>query len=231
MRRAKNPDRWFASATMHHVEDFTVLMGRENVTILSKGDKAWIPLGIPAANKQSPILMNMEYPVTLPDHTFVVASKHKLIPSIYVSMEIKDDGLTYSGPTHAPIRSLKHDKSDAVAGFDDLNFILGLDSFGPFLKQENGDLIPIWVFTRDGHGGPRFPRTRQALIKFFKENDIDFVVTVCNAAWLSAYHFVERRMASLSKQLAGIVLPHDSFGTHLDGDGKTMDSIKELENF
>ena len=87
------------------------------------------------------------------------------------------------------------------------------------------------MFTRGGHDGPRIPTTRQALIKFFKENDIDFVVAVCNPAGLSAYHFIERRMSPLSKQLAGIVLPHDSLGTHLDGNGKTMDYIKELENF
>ena len=100
------------STTMHHVEDLAVLMGRENVAILSKDDKALIPLGLPAANKQSPILMNMEYPATLPDHIFVVASKYKLIQSIYASKEINDDGLTYSGPKQASLRSLKHHKAD-----------------------------------------------------------------------------------------------------------------------
>ena len=231
MQRAKNPDWWFASATMHHVEDFAILMGAENVAFLGKDDKALIPLGIPAANKQTPILMSMEYPVTLPDHTFVVASKHKLIPSIFASREIKESGLTYSGPTHAAIRSLKHDKSDAFAGFDDLNHILLLDNFKPFLKQEDGTIKPIWIFTRGGHDGPRFPTTRQALIKFFKENDIDYVIAVCNANGLSAHQFIERRMAPLSKELAGIVLPHDTFGSHLDGSGNTTDSEMELNNF
>ena len=45
---------------MQHVEDLAVLMSRENVAILGKDDKTLIPLGIPAANKQSPILMNMQ---------------------------------------------------------------------------------------------------------------------------------------------------------------------------
>ena len=45
---------------MQHVEDLAVLMSRENVAILGKDDKALMPLGIPATNKQSPILMNME---------------------------------------------------------------------------------------------------------------------------------------------------------------------------
>ena len=82
-------------------------------------------MGIPAANIQSPILMTMEYPVTLPDHTFVVSSKHKLIPSIYASREVKRDRLTYSGPTHASIRSLKHDKADTYSCMEDLKYILG----------------------------------------------------------------------------------------------------------
>ena len=34
-------------------------------------------------------------------------------------------------------------------------------------------------------------------------------------------------MAPLSKELAGIVLPHDSFGTHLDENGKTIVDVKE----
>lgn len=51
-------------------------MGRENAAILDKDGKALISLGIPAANKQRQILMNMEYQVTLLDYTFAVASKH-----------------------------------------------------------------------------------------------------------------------------------------------------------
>ena len=60
MQWAKNSERWFSSTAVQHVEDLAVLMSRENVAILGKDDKALIPLGIPAANKQSPILMNMQ---------------------------------------------------------------------------------------------------------------------------------------------------------------------------
>lgn len=38
-------------------------------------------------------------------------------------------------------------------------------------------------------------------------------------------------MAPLSKELAGVVLPHDAFGSHLDENGVTVDAEKELENF
>ena len=95
------------------------------MAIIGKDDKAHIPLGIPASNKQSLILMTMEYPAILPDHTFVVSVKHKLIPSVYATREIKEDDLTCSGPTHAAIRSLKHDKADAFSCMEDLKDILG----------------------------------------------------------------------------------------------------------
>ena len=51
MERKKNPDRWFATATMKHVEELAVLMGKNNVATIGKDDKAHIPLGIPPANK------------------------------------------------------------------------------------------------------------------------------------------------------------------------------------
>ena len=79
---------------MKHVEELAVLMGKNDVAIIGKDDKGHIPLGIPAVKKQSPILMAMEYPVILPDHTFVVSTKHKLIPSVYATRQIKEDGLT-----------------------------------------------------------------------------------------------------------------------------------------
>ena len=48
---------------------------------------------------------------------------------------------------------------------------------------------------------------------------------------MSAYNYVERRMAPLSKALAGVVLDHDACGTHLDDSGRTIDAELEKENF
>ena len=110
---------------MKHVEELAVLMGKNNVAITGKDGKAHIPLAIPAANKPSPILMTIEYPVILLDHNFVVLTKHELIPSIYVTREIKEDGLTYNGSTSAAIRSLKHDKADVFSCMEDLKDLLG----------------------------------------------------------------------------------------------------------
>ena len=71
---------------------------------MSNDDKAPVPLGLAAANLQAPILMHMEYRVTLPDHNFVVAPRHTLIPSVYAICEIKENGdLSYTGETYIRI--------------------------------------------------------------------------------------------------------------------------------
>lgn len=52
-----------------------------------------------------------------------------------------------------------------------------------------------------------------------------------NAPGRSAFNRVERKMAPLSSQLAGIILPADSFGSHLNESGKTIDTELEKKNF
>ena len=47
----------------------------------------------------------------------------------------------------------------------------------------------------------------------------------------SAYNPVERRITLLSKHTAGIILPFDTFGNHLDASNKTIDSELEIKNF
>ena len=54
---------------------------------------------------------------------------------------------------------------------------------------------------------------------------------VCNAAGLSAYHFIARQMAPISKELAGVLLPHDAFSLHLDENSVTVDAEKEVQKF
>jgi hypothetical protein len=35
--------------------------------------------------------MHVEYRVTLPDHDWVIAGKHKLTPSVYAGIDIKEN--------------------------------------------------------------------------------------------------------------------------------------------
>ena len=48
-----------------------------------------MPLGLPAASKQAPLLMHVEYRIQLPDHYWDVAERRKLILSVYAGFGLK----------------------------------------------------------------------------------------------------------------------------------------------
>lgn len=113
-------------------------------------------MGITAANKQSPILMHMEYRVRLPDHDWVVANRHKLIPSVYAIMQIKENkmgdlhAVTYSGPTMIKIRSGKHSSSNASSHARDLDDLLNEEALFEFTHTETGVVKPAMIIIVDG---------------------------------------------------------------------------------
>ena len=233
-RRSKNPDRWFAAKSMEHAEELASLFGPTVSAFIGQDDKAHVQIGITAANKQAPLLMNGKYQVQLPDHDFVIATKHKLTPTVIGLREIKDTPIAdrkavgYSGPTFVQVKSLKHTRSNASVHIEALDEVLKSEEM---CRMADGSTKPIPILTRDGHDGPKFPSTRNTLFNIFKEHDLDFLFCVYNASGLSAYHFIERRMAPLSAALAGVVLPHDHFGSHLDASGNTNDVELEKKNF
>ena len=82
------------------MKELDLLFGPVAVRYYSIDDKARVPLGLAAANEQSPLLMCLEYKVRLPDHDFVVARRHKLIPSVIAECEVLPNGkISYSGKT------------------------------------------------------------------------------------------------------------------------------------
>ena len=122
-KHAAHVSTQFARSSIKSLEEIATILGPEEVIFHSMDDKAKVPKGITAAKKQTPLLMHMEYQVTLPHHDFVVGSKHKLIPSVIGDMKVvksKDltnDGGTYSGPTYIALRSAKHSGSSASITF------------------------------------------------------------------------------------------------------------------
>ena len=78
---------------------------------------------------------------------------------------------------------------------------------------------------------PRFPKTITYVIDFFKNHNLDALFWATNAPGRSAFNRVERRMAPLSRQLSGVVIPHDKFGSHLNTSGKTINTELEKKNF
>ena len=104
-KKSKNPGRWFAAKSMEHAEELASLFGPTVSAFIGQDDKAHVPIGIAAANKQTPLLMNVKYQVQLLDHDFVIASKHKPTPTVIGLRENKDTPIAdrktvgYSGPT------------------------------------------------------------------------------------------------------------------------------------
>ena len=237
---SKHIDMHFCTATIKHLEELASILGPNEVFFLSQDDKSRVPIGLTAANKQAPLLMHVEYRVSLPDHDWVVASKHKLIPSVYAAIQIKQNGIgnpesvTYSGPTYVAIRSGKHASSSALAHGLDFQKLLQLPEFDTFTKSGiDRSIKPVIIFTVDGgpDENPRYQKVIQVAIHHFEKHGSDAIFIATNAPGRSAFNRVERRMAPLSKELSGVILPHEHYGSHLDSQGRTIDKKKELENF
>ena len=86
------------------LEELAGFLGPREVTLHSQDDKTKVPIGIKEASKQTPLLMHMQYKVLLPHYDYVVASQHKLIPSVIGDMQVREnefsgDAVAYSGPT------------------------------------------------------------------------------------------------------------------------------------
>ena len=222
--RIKNTDRLFAKSVIDDMFAVAKMFGQHVVSFLSNDDKARVPLGLAAANLQAPILMHLEYKVILPDHLFVVAPAHKLIPSVYGICNVTPKGdVSYTGETFIRISSAKHDTSNAYTHAHDI-----IELF----KCKDIPQKPILLIESDGaqDEAPRFPKPMYTAIYLFREFKLDALIHGVNAAGLSAFNPVERRMAPLSHDVAGVILPHDAFGTHINS-GVTVDEELEKQNF
>ena len=162
--RKENVDRMFAKSGCDDAFALYLLFGPDASVVLSNDDKARIPLGLTAANKQAPILMHMSYKVRLADHDFTIAKGHKLIPSVYAECVVLEDGkVSYSGTTHVRIRSGKHDSSTARTHAYDIRELFLSGS----IKKK-----PIVIISTDGgpDESPRYPKTLMAAVSLFKVN-------------------------------------------------------------
>jgi len=184
------------------------------------------------------MVMHVQYNISLPDHDGVVAESRKLIPSVYAGIEIgrnvpgDTSAVGYSGPTFVAIRSGKHCLSTAYSHAGDLENVVTLKEFEAFCKFEN-KLKPIFIVIVDAgpDENPRYQKVIDIEVHHFLKFDLDAIFIATNAPGRSAFNRVERRMAPLSRELAGLILPHEHYGSHLDSKGKTVDVHLEKKNF
>ena len=182
--------------------------------------------------------MHVSHEIRLPNHDFVKATKHKLTPSVYAGCETQspsawaDSEISYSGPTYVPIRSGKHDSSTACSQGNDFNHVMEMKEFQEPVKVDDvTKSIPIILCDGGPDENPQFSKTLDVLIQHFKEFNFDVMFVSTLAPSMSAYNNIERRMAPLRKALAGVLLPHYTFGTHLDLQRRTTDVELEKKNF
>lgn len=62
-------------------------------------------------------------------------------------------------------------------------------------------------------------------------HNFDAIFAATNAPRRSAYNRIERKMVPLSRELSGLILPLDHYGSHLDAAGKTINTDQEQQNF
>lgn len=80
--RKKNLDRMYPKSFTNDMLLVRKLFDPQAVLFISHDDKDKVTLVLAAATLQSPILVNLEYKLRLPDHNFVVGARHNLISSV-----------------------------------------------------------------------------------------------------------------------------------------------------
>lgn len=127
----------------------------------------------------------------------------------------------------------KHSSSTSETHSRDFKRIMDLEEFDNITKTEDSKTKPVVILLVDGgpDENPRYPKNINAAISHFRRYDLDAIFIATNAPGRSAFNPVERRMAPLSRQLSGVILPHEHFGSHLDQSGKTIDKDLEKKNF
>ncbi|CAG8756326.1 10656_t:CDS:1 [Cetraspora pellucida] len=109
-----------------------------------------IPLGITAIGKTFHAVQNLKEPIMLPDHDFPIAIHYKLILSIYMLMNPKNNNNTlYNRQLAIFIHSQYHGGTSSASHIEDLKSLTQNNLLNKILKLEN-TIKPIWILLVDG---------------------------------------------------------------------------------
>lgn len=113
-----------------------------------------------------------------------------------------------------------HDHSTAGGHCKDLLMMLDIGIFNDQFLH-NGAPKPILMFqTVDvSDQNPAYMEVQRMMTTIFKHTGADVVAWCRPAPGQSALNPCERRMAPLSRELSGVVIPVDINGTHLNSEG------------
>ena len=143
--------------------------------------------------------MHMEYEVLLAHHNLVVASKDKLVPSVYTACEIQPTSarcqpkISYTGPLNITICSLKHESYTAFTRRQGFDHVLKLEEFASVAKNR-GQVKPNILALVDGgpNENPSFLEVLTGAIDHFRKFKLDAYIPMTYAPGISGYNYVER---------------------------------------
>ncbi|CAB4440919.1 unnamed protein product [Rhizophagus irregularis] len=176
----------------------------DEAIIVSQDDKAKVGLGTPAVGRTFKTIQTINEPVTVEDHDFPVGSKMKLIPSVYLIIDLTDSSNTLqTGQLSIFIRPEYFIRTSSETHMADLKSIVSNEKFSSIIKKDN-QVRPIWVLLVDGEPDKN-PKHMKNIIQYahlFRDLNLDYLTICTHAPGQSAYNPVERSMASLSGKLA-----------------------------
>lgn len=227
-----HPDSHYCLASVKYARQFATVFA-DNSVIISQDDKAKIGLGVPAVGRTFHTLQSVHEPVSIADHDFPLGSGQKLIPSVYLMIKPNEaNNELRTGQLAIFVRRQWSLGTSSLTHMQDLESLV-LDSRYDDVLKKNGEIRPIWVLLVDGgpDENPRHLKNIKTYCQLFRKFDLDYLTVRTHAPGQSKYNPVERGMATLSGKLAGITLPIDHFGSHLNTQGKVTDPELALRNF
>ncbi|CAG8820243.1 28084_t:CDS:2, partial [Gigaspora margarita] len=118
--------------------------------IISQDDKAKVPLGIPAIRKMFKILQTAHEPVEIPDHNFSKGSIQKLIPSVYLTIDMENlNNLLHNGQLSIFIHPQWFNNTSSLTHMVDLMLMMKNPALDNKLILEN-EFKPILVLFING---------------------------------------------------------------------------------
>ena len=109
-----------------------------------------------------------------------------------------------------------------------------MKEFEKVARDHLGRVKPIVMMNIESGGSEnnmRYPGTLASAVDKFKKHNLDVLIMINQAPGQALFNIVQRRLAPMSHDLAGLILPHDHFGTHLNDMGVTQHAELEKENF
>ena len=227
-----HPDGHYCLASVKNARQFATVFA-DKAVIISQDDKAKIGLGVPAVGRTFRTLQSVHEPVSVADHDFPLGNGQKLVPSVYLMIkpnESNDELRT--GQLAIFVRRQWSLGTSSLSHMQDLENLALDPKYNDVLKT-NGEIRPIWVLLVDGgpDENPRHLKNINNYCQLFRKFDLDYLTVRTHAPGQSKYNPVERGMATLSGKLAGITLPIDHFGLHLNTQGKVIDPELALKIF